>query len=81
MNKRGAGPKFKMLDVRPTLERGEHPFREIMEAVAQLAPGEGIALLTPFLPSPLIERLQADGFQSRPERQSDGSWRTFFWRD
>lgn len=74
-------PKFRVLDVRPLFARGAEPFPPIMAAVAELKPGEGLALITPFLPSPLIERLQSAGFQVRPERQSDGGWQTFFWRD
>ena len=71
-------PKFRSLDVRPLMARGEEPFRKIMTTVASLEPGEGLALVTPFLPSPLIEKLQSAGFAIRPERRADGSWQTFF---
>ncbi len=81
MTKRAAATKFRSLDVRPMMARGEEPFRTIIGTFAQLAPGEGLALTTPFLPSPLIERMQSDGFHTRPERQLDGSWLTYFWRD
>ncbi len=60
---------------------GEEPIKKIMAAVAALGPGEGLAITAPFLPSPLIERLQMAGYQARPERRSDGAWQTFFWRD
>jgi uncharacterized protein (DUF2249 family) len=70
-----------MLDVRPLLARGEEPRETIFVAIAALGPGESLALITPFLPSPLIEKLQADGFTARPERRGDGSWLTYFWRD
>jgi hypothetical protein len=33
-----------------------------------------------FLPSPMIERLQSEGFQARPERRGDGGWQTYFSR-
>jgi len=79
--KSAASRKFRSIDVRPLLARGEEPFKKIMAAVAALTPGEGLAVATPFLPSPLIERLQTAGFQARPERGADGSWQTFFWRD
>jgi uncharacterized protein (DUF2249 family) len=74
-------PRVRALDVRPLIARGEEPFPAIMAAVARLAPGESLALTTPFLPSPLIERLKGDGFRARPERRADGSWRTLFERD
>lgn len=72
---------YRSLDVRPLLARGEEPFAKIMAAVESLRPGEGLVITAPFLPSPLIERLRAAGFQARPERGGDGAWRTFFWRD
>ncbi len=72
--------KIKTLDIRPVIARGEEPFKKIREVIATLADGEELVLVTPFLPSPAIERLQADGFSARPERRPDGSWRTQFSR-
>ncbi|MBA3762650.1 MAG: DUF2249 domain-containing protein [Chthoniobacterales bacterium] len=43
--------------------------------------GEGLAIVAPFLPSPLIEKLGSEGFRSRVERQLGGVWITQFWRD
>jgi hypothetical protein len=72
--------KFKTLDVRPILARGLEPFAEIRAAVEALQPDEGLSVVAPFLPSPLIEKLGSQGFHSRVERQV-GSWVTHFWRD
>jgi len=69
------------LDVRPLIARGEEPCATILPALKALAAGDSLALITPFLPSPLIEKMQADGFQTRPERHADGSWQTLFWRE
>ena len=52
-----------------------------MTATTSLADGETLMLITPFLPSPLIERLQSEGFEARPERRGDGSWQTHFSRE
>lgn len=68
------------VDVRAMIARGESPFSKIMHTVAQLGPSDDLILVTPFLPSPLIEKLGAEGFQARPERSSDGSWKTHFSR-
>lgn len=73
--------KFHSLDVRPLIARGEEPFQQIMAAVATLKPNEGLLLIAPFLPSPLIERMRSAGYEVRPERGADGAWKTFFWRD
>lgn len=72
--------KTRTLDVRPILSRGEEPFSAIMQAVVDLGPSDTLLLVSPFLPSPLIEKLRSEGFSARPERGSDGAWRTFFVR-
>jgi uncharacterized protein (DUF2249 family) len=72
--------KFKTLDVRPMIANGGEPFSMIRERIDQLRPNEGLSVIAPFLPSPLIEKLQGEGFTSRVERQ-DGFWITHFWRD
>jgi uncharacterized protein (DUF2249 family) len=72
--------KTRTLDMRPVIARGDPPFPIIMEAVASLGAAEDFLLITPFLPSPLIEKLQSEGFEARPERRSDGGWETRFVR-
>ncbi len=73
--------KFKKIDVRPIIAGGDEPFARIRAAVDALQPGEGLSVIAPFLPSPLIEKLESEGFQSRVERQSGSSWITHFWRE
>ena len=73
--------KFKTLDVRPILARGVEPFSKIRESVDALRRNEGLSVIAPFLPSPLIEKLGSEGFQSRVERQVGGGWTVHFWRE
>lgn len=73
--------QFKKLDVRPALAQGEEPLPEIRRQVEALELGEGLAVIAPFLPAPLIERLGGAGFNAKVERGGDGSWITFFWRE
>ncbi|MGZ5022502.1 MAG: DUF2249 domain-containing protein [Chthoniobacterales bacterium] len=73
--------KFRKLDVGPILARGDEPFAVIREHVDALRPNEGLSVIAPFLPSPLIEKLGREGFQSRVERMPGTSWITHFWRD
>jgi uncharacterized protein (DUF2249 family) len=72
--------KFKTLDVRPMIASGIEPFSAIRSRIDQLRPGEGLSITAPFLPSPLIEKLESEGFTSRVERR-DSYWITHFWRD
>jgi hypothetical protein len=71
---------FKRFDVRKFLREGIEPFPEIRKRVDALKPREGLAVIAPFLPSPLIEKLRSEDFSSRAEPQPDGSWVTYFWR-
>ena len=71
---------LRTVDVRPVLARGEEPFRQVMNTLASLGPADGFILVSPFLPSPLIEKLQGEGFRAIPERRGDGAWQTSFVR-
>ena len=51
------------------------------EQVDALKTGEGLTVIAPFLPSPLIEKLGSEGFRSRVERQFGGGWTVHFWRE
>ena len=53
--------KFKILDVRPLLAQGTEPFATIRSRVDALKAGEGLTVIAPFLPSPLIEKLHSEG--------------------
>jgi hypothetical protein len=75
-----APTRVRTLDVRPLIAAGQNPFEPITTALAALAAGESLLLLTPFLPSPLIERVRGEGFAARPERRGDGTWQTRFSR-
>jgi hypothetical protein len=73
--------QFKRFDVRDLLQRGIEPFPEIRKRVDALPPGRGLIVIAPFLPSPLVEKLGSEGFQSRVERGSGSDWVVYFWRD
>jgi uncharacterized protein (DUF2249 family) len=72
---------FKRLDVRRLIAKGTEPFATIRARVDALKAGEGLTVIAPFLPSPLIEKLSSEGFRSRVQHQPDGAWAVNFWRD
>ena len=72
--------KFKRFDVRDLLRNGVEPFPEIFQRVNALKPDEGLIIVAPFLPSPLIEKLGGEGFVSKVERGSGSDWIVYFWR-
>lgn len=76
-----SAPKFKVFDVRPLLARGEEPFAAIRARVDGLAAGQGVTVVAPFMPAPLIELLKSEGFASSLEHRADGAWTVNFWRE
>ena len=73
--------QFKRFDVRAILARGEEPFPAIRARVDALKPHEGLILVAPFLPSPLIEKLSSEGFAGKVERGNGSEWFIYFWRE
>jgi len=73
--------QFKRFDVREMIRGGIEPFPEIRKRVDTLAAGQGLLLVAPFLPSPLIEILGSEGFASKVERGAGSDWMVYFWRE
>ena len=73
--------KFKRFDVRGLLRKGVEAFPEIRQRVDTLKADEGLIIVAPFLPSPLIEKLSSEGFASKVERGSGADWIVYFWRE
>ncbi len=72
--------KFKRFDVRGLIKQGIEPFPEIFAKVQALGADEGLIVVAPFLPSPLVERLTGEGFTSKVERGQGSDWLVYFWR-
>ena len=73
--------QFKRFDVRDLIRRGGEPFLEIRKHVDALKPDEGLIVVAPFLPSPLVEKLHSEGFASKVERGQGADWMVYFWRE
>ncbi len=65
-------------DVRPIIESGEDPFKEIMVVVKTLKEGQILQIINSFEPIPLIRKLESKGFESWTERPEEGAVHTFF---
>lgn len=66
------------LDVRPLIAAGDEPFAAIMAATDALAPGEGLRLIAPFRPAPLMSVMANGGFGAADRRREDGAWEVTF---
>jgi uncharacterized protein (DUF2249 family) len=73
--------QFKRFDVRDLIRQGIEPFPQILERVGKLKPAQGLIVVAPFLPSPLIEKLSSQGFASKVERGQGADWMVYFWRE
>jgi hypothetical protein len=73
--------QFKRFDVRDLIRRGVEPFPAICKRVDALKLDEGLIVVAPFLPSPLVEKLTGEGFATKVERGSGADWLVYFWRE
>ncbi|MGH8092489.1 MAG: DUF2249 domain-containing protein [Chthoniobacterales bacterium] len=67
--------------MRPIIARGAEPFTLIRSRVDTLKAREGLTIVAPFLPAPLIEKLRSEGFRSEVHHQPDGAWAVNVWAD
>ena len=72
--------RFKRFDVRPLFQRGEELRPAILRRIEELQNDQGLIVVAPFLPSPLIELLRSHGFPSKVEPGEAGSWIVYFLR-
>lgn len=73
--------KFKRFDVRELIRNGIEPFPEIWKRATALPADAGLIVVAPFLPSPLVEKLQGEGFAAKVEPGARGEWMVYFWRE
>jgi uncharacterized protein (DUF2249 family) len=69
------------LDVRPILEAGGEPFKEIMDAVKSLEPTDIFILHATFDPIPLHNVLKRKGFTHESEQVEKGHWVVRFFKE
>ena len=69
--------KVTSLDVRPSLAKGNDPFKEIMGALAILQDGYALEIINTFEPTPLIKIVNAKGYVSMVKNE-DGVIYTYF---
>ncbi|MBW1810446.1 MAG: DUF1858 domain-containing protein [Deltaproteobacteria bacterium] len=56
-------------DARADIESGGHPLPTVMSAVGKLKAGQTYAIVTPFLPAPMIDQLKQKGYQTWSEQK------------
>jgi uncharacterized protein (DUF2249 family) len=67
------------LDVREDLRNGREPFQRIMQARAELGPGQVLRLRALFEPRPLYRVMEAQGLSYWTEQLAEDDWRVWFY--
>lgn len=67
-------------DARETIEAGGHPLPQAMSGVDKLEPGQAYAIVTPFLPAPMIDKIKAKGFHAWTDQKGPEHFVTYFTR-
>jgi len=73
-----SGTIVKSIDARPILDRGDHPIQLVMIELNSLKQGNLLVLITPFIPSPLIEKAKDKGFKTWTREESENIFKTYF---
>jgi hypothetical protein len=66
------------LDARPLLAMGQHPLERVIKETEELNSGDIYEILTPFPPTPMIEKMEALNFDSFSAPDETGLFHTFF---
>jgi hypothetical protein len=65
-------------DARAAIEAGEHPMPRVMADLGALGDGEVYALVTPFVPAPLVDLARGKGFEGFSATEGEALVRTYF---
>ncbi len=66
------------LDAREMIASGGHPVSKVLADLHDFEAGDIYALVTPFLPAPLIDKVKGIGFETWTVRESDSLFRSYF---
>jgi hypothetical protein len=68
-------------DACAAIEAGEHPMQRVMADLATLGEGAVYALVTPFVPAPLVDLARGKGYAAHSAREGEARVRTFFRKE
>lgn len=73
--------KVHILDVRPTIEAGKDPLKDIMKAVKAVPKGGALRLINSFEPTPLIKLLEKQGYTYFYDPIDGDTTETWFYKE
>ncbi len=66
------------LDIRPLLESGQEPIQRVLRECQNLKKDEIFEVISPFLPAPLIEQANKQGFSVWSKEEKPDVYKTYF---
>jgi len=66
------------LDIRPLLESGQEPIQRVLRECQNLKKDEIFEVISPFLPAPLIEQANKQGFSIWSKEERPDAYKTYF---
>lgn len=68
------------LDVRPTIESGKDPLKDIMNSVKSVPDGGALKVINSFEPTPLIKLLEKQGYEYFVDSEHEDAVETWFYK-
>lgn len=66
------------LDIRSMLDSGQQPIQFVLRECQKLKPDEIYEVISPFLPAPLIEQAEKQGYSVWSQEESSDVYKTYF---
>ncbi len=73
-----AGTVIETFNAITLIESGGQPLPTVMAALKRLDPGQLYAIITPFMPAPMIDKAREAGYQTWTEQTGETEFRTTF---
>jgi hypothetical protein len=67
-------------DAREMLADGGHPVAQVLEEISTFDSGDIYQLVTPFLPQPLLDKVNAQGFECWTKIEDETAFRNYFYK-
>ncbi len=68
----------KTFDATSIINSGGHPLSEVMNELRTISDGDIFELITPFIPAPLIDKIQDMGYQAWTKYVKENEFRNYF---
>ncbi len=66
------------LDIRSMLDSGQQPIQQVLRECQKLKPDDIYEVISPFLPAPLIEQAEKQGYSVWSKEESSDVYKTYF---